>query len=552
MAENETPESERLADPVKNAIDYAATKFEGAASTDRNVTLQRTASLPTDDQVLWAAIRNRTDALSFRRYSEFIDRVLCKGEATLLGEGEYGEPSLTQRRTELNEQRPSIHGVDAYNLLKLATEVFLIFECGVVKVTTDVQGTKVITLPHPELTSKEQESNRFGESVTLGEIESRLVRYLRGANNTVLPYLGRIVTELAGLNGTRGIEVLPYCDGILKHRVTCPSLLELIWSYWHEQGMLVQAMNALSLRFQNKRGGMNDPLANLEIDPLRPLNNLLWGFVQDEYNRLTVQRRSYEYDHQYGLTLYGKAVAKVESADSRSKFLEAFHNLLYRTAVFYREDADTTVVSDGFPLLNTLKEVHLQLSEGAHNQFGDLPWTARTEMLTMQWLLARPEMREFLRGRAMVPYREPWMGAIDAMKRLQGWTDTSVSQFRDLGVFGEQILLSVRYGDWIDVNDQEQARNWARYWKPEIQSYLHAYFAVTGVDLSAEMTDSRRAADRYLQPSIHLRNRLAEQRTHKQLTTSRIVNGTFSTETFEYHALPAYPRHRLLRHQQDD
>jgi hypothetical protein len=199
-----------------------------------------------------------------------------------------------------------------------------------------------------------------------------------------------------------------------------------------------------------------------------------------------------------------------------------------------------------------LKEVHLQLSEGAHNQFGDLPWTARTEMLTMQWLLARPEMREFLRGRAMVPYREPWMGAIDAMKRLQGWTDTSISHFRDLGVFGEQLLLSVRYGDWIDVNDQEQARNWARYWKPEIQSYLHAYFAVTGVDLSAEMTDSRRAADRYMQPSIHLRNRLAEQRAHKQLTTSRVVNGTFSTEIFEHTALPAYPRHRLLRHQRDE
>ena len=26
--------------------------------------------------------------------------------------------------------------------------------------------------------------------------------------------------------------------------------------------------------------GDRDPLANLEIDPLRPLNNLLWGYIQ--------------------------------------------------------------------------------------------------------------------------------------------------------------------------------------------------------------------------------------------------------------------------------
>jgi hypothetical protein len=60
-------------------------------------------------------------------------------------------------------------------------------------------------------------------------------------------------------------------------------------------------------------------------------------------------------------------------------------------------------------------------------------------------------------------------------------------------------------------NDQERARNWARYWRPEIQRYLHAYFAVTGVDLTTDITDTRVAANRYLQQSVHLRNRLAAQ-----------------------------------------
>ena len=91
------------------------------------------------------------------------------------------------------------------------------------------------------------------------------------------------------------------------------------------------------------------------------------------------------------------------------------------------------MIADGFPVLNALKEVHLILSQGAHNQFGDLPSTARIEMLMQQWLLARPEFREFLPTRIMVAYPEPWMDRVDAMKKLQGWTDTSVLHFRNLG-----------------------------------------------------------------------------------------------------------------------
>ena len=74
-------------------------------------------------------------------------------------------------------------------------------------------------------------------------------------------------------------------------------------------------------------------LGELEFDPLRPLNNLIWGFIQDEHNRLTVPRRACEYLHHYGLSLIGKAVPELAPADVRSKFIEAFHNLLYRAAI---------------------------------------------------------------------------------------------------------------------------------------------------------------------------------------------------------------------------
>ncbi|MBU4449548.1 MAG: hypothetical protein KKD99_13260, partial [Proteobacteria bacterium] len=300
------------------------------------------------------------------------------------------------------------------------------------------------------------------------------------------------------------------CYGILPSQIFCPCLLELIWSYWHEEGMLVQTMNTISLRFQNRPAGRNS-LAELDIDPLRPINSILWGYISDEQHRLTLARRCYEYDHHYGLRLEGIAVPQTRGVDSRSKFLEAFHNLLSLTTAFYKQDDNITVVADGFPLLNALKDVHLLLAQGMHNQYGDLPWNARMEMLMQQWILARPEMRDFLRGRVMVPYPEAWMDRVDAMKGLQGWTDSTVIHFRDLGVYGEQILLSIRFGNWMKVDDADSAANWARYWRSEIKGYIHAYRAVTGVDLTTEGSDPRQANLRNMSPAIHLRNRQAAQ-----------------------------------------
>ena len=51
-------------------------------------------------------------------------------------------------------------------------------------------------------------------------------------------------------------------DGILQEQLTRPCFLELIWSYWHEEAMLVQTLNAIALRFQNQRTGTRDPLAS--------------------------------------------------------------------------------------------------------------------------------------------------------------------------------------------------------------------------------------------------------------------------------------------------
>lgn len=486
-------------------------RSSSVGSTDVN--LQRTSSHPTRDQAFWVAIRNSTNGISFDRYQRFISLVFgCKDgpESTAMQLNSWLENTLPEMLPGNNIQL-NIHGPYSYSVLKLATQAFLTLQSGVKENGNDPSLLRKEDINGKKLFDRHEEERRLGRHVSFDKLKHDLSRYL--GHNDVLPYLDRIVSALLAVSPNKNVEEqLHSYHSILQYRATQPSLIELIWSYWHEEGMLAQTMNAIALRFQNQRSGPNDPLAELEIDPLRPLNNMIWGFVQDRYNQLSVSRRAAEYDHQYGIRLVGRAVPELQSADSRSKFIEAFHNLLYRTAVFYREDADTTVIADAFPLLNALKDVHLLLAEGAHNQYGDLPWTARAEMLSQQWMLARPEMREFLRGRHMVPYQEPWMGAVDAMKKLQGWSDTTISHFNELAVDGERVLLSIRFGDWSDLNQtDDNARNWARYWKPEIQRYLYGYLAVTGVDLMADVVDTREAEVRYIQPSALLQRRLAGQ-----------------------------------------
>lgn len=491
-----------------DANDRAPQPIEGNVG----VALSRSATASTADLAFWQGILNSTEQMSFNNYLRFMNSLFC-GENDFSDVPAFEQQRFEQKRALRNQLRTRrllpFTDSDAYRAIKAATEAFVMINCGVLATprpfdaVRDAAYLRRRDLPVP--------AGRLEDVFT----EDYLVQVLGGAvGDKTLPYLAVIRSKLPDIS----IKLSPLddvdiarvgeCTGILQDKLTNPCLLELIWSYWHEEGMLVQTMNSITRRFQNVRVGERDPLANLEIDPLRPLNNVIWGFVQDEQHRLSVVRRNYEYDHHYGLRLEGRAVKRMQTADSRSRFIEAFHNLLRLCAVFFKQDDDTTVKADAFPVLNALKEVHLILSQGAHNQFGDLPSTARIEMLMEQWMLARPEFREFLPTRIMTAYPEPWMDRVDAMKKLQGWSDASVLHFRNLAIFGEQVLLSIRWGHWSDVQEPLQAFNWARFFRPQIQGYSHAYRAVTGVDLSADATDKN--VDATL-PSVLLQRRLATQ-----------------------------------------
>jgi hypothetical protein len=481
------------------------------------VSLQRTALVETVDQVLWVIIRNRTNAIAFRPYQEFIDSVMGN-EEKIDGGKQAGLP---------------FRGGDAYALLKLATDAFLMQEVGVLDPFAVLRAGLVngrrgeglldsqlaldsldaqLNDPTQAEALRAQEERRLGRPLNFGQIKQLRDNYYVALKDEipapqVLPYL-RIIRERLADVPLKPVEAIPRnAYGILRSHLTAPLAVELIWSYWHEEGMLAQTLNAILARFQNRRlttDGRPDPLARFDVDPLRPLANIFWGWMEDEVHRLTVRRRHFEYEHEYGLKLFGKAIPRyIRPVERRSQFLEAFHNVLLLSHVFFKEDDDTTVIADGFPVLNALRETHLLLAEGAHNQFGDLPSTARAEMLIMEWLLARPELRDFLGGRVMVPYEEAWMDRVDSMKSMQGWTDVSITHFRDMGVFGEQLLLSIRYGNWSVENDPQTAANWARYWRPEIQRYVHAYRSATGVDLT-ERVDATI-------PGLLLRQRLGGQ-----------------------------------------
>jgi len=126
-----------------------------------------------------------------------------------------------------------------------------------------------------------EETSRLGRDLKSTDIFGMKEQYLvdlkdevgAAADNWILPYFELIRQKLMDIplkfipEGTTKPNV---CYGILRSKLSDPCLLELIWSYWHEEGMLVQSMNAITRRFQNVRSnGPLDPLANLEIDPLR-------------------------------------------------------------------------------------------------------------------------------------------------------------------------------------------------------------------------------------------------------------------------------------------
>jgi hypothetical protein len=482
-----------------------------------DVSVMRSQQRKSDLLPLFRNIQASLKRISFEKYKRFIDLVFFQEPINGFSESENHMVGVRGRR------HLPFSNVDSYRVLKVATEAFLMTYSGITLDNEIFTDNNAITqdIASKGMTFSPSDKRSFAR-IWADYILPDNPNFQDTSGLYALPFLYLIRQKFSDLAIKENfledvLESFPneieeegagnICFGIIRERLSNPILLELIWSYWNEEGMLVQTINAITRRFQNMKGmGNRDPLAEMEITHLRPLNNILWGYIQDEQHRLSVVRRAYEYIHSYGFTLKGKVVANMNSADSRTNFLEAFHNLLRITAKYYVDTANRLVDPDAFPILNSLREIHFIISEGMHNQYGDMPTVARSEMLMQQWILARPELREFLPGRAAVPYPEPWMDRIASMCKLQGWTDTSPIHFHYLANFGEQLFLSIRFGDWSDPDrTAEDAAQWALFFREVVQGYVHSYKSATGVDLTITLVGNKVDAR---PPSYHLAQRL--------------------------------------------
>lgn len=407
------------------------------------------------DEAFFKRVLVNSDRIGFPRVKAYLDAIMLDPAPSADG---------SHLRKELSRLR--FFGGDTYRILKKAIEAYLLVAIDAKDVDTRIPPTTV------------QADTAAPLALDSGELGDPGLRELLG------PHEGFIVRQLdqyaPRATGTEGTY-------FLRSKLTRSMFLELIWSYWMEEGMLVQTLNALTMRFQNRRvtGGTGaEALSRLEVGPLRALNPLLWSYIQAENERLSVVRRSHEYDHHYGLRLFGKALSTHETADPRSNFLRAFHQLLHTCTQLFHQFDDLNVMPDPEPVFRGLRELEMILGEGMHNQYGDLPWNARVEMIGQQWMLSLPEVDKFLGGRENAPYPEPWMDRVETMKGLLGWRDASVLHFRELALYGEQLLISIRFGDWIGSGTRNRAWLWAQTFRDPITRYLHAYRAVTGVDLA--------------------------------------------------------------------
>jgi hypothetical protein len=279
-----------------------------------------------------------------------------------------------------------------------------------------------------------------------------------------------------------------------------------------EMAMLDQGMKLICRRFQNlKTPSVRNQLENFEVSHLRPLSNLLWGYINDDGNRVSLNRRVLEYKHQYGLEVSGTAIKKMDAIDIRSTFLEQFHQFLNKLHLYYQEESNRDIKPNAYPIKYITEDLQRILQSGAHNQFSDLTIATRTDFMTIQWILSRPEMKHFINSREEIGYKEEWMGTMEALRNMQGWGNDDLNSYYECAVRGERLLLAIRYSNSITThsmeNLEEKVKNWARDIKEDVMIYTHAYLSITGVDLSKSGSST--------QPATFI------ERKHKQLSTRK-------------------------------
>ena len=90
-----------------------------------DVTLHGTPTESNAVQGFWEYLRQSSEAITFTRYNQFIEDVLCAGDGTA--------PALAGAIGRFHDAtKHRLGGVDTYELLRVATEAFLLLKCGTI------------------------------------------------------------------------------------------------------------------------------------------------------------------------------------------------------------------------------------------------------------------------------------------------------------------------------------------------------------------------------------------------------------------------------------
>ncbi len=323
----------------------------GQPSSNVEVSLSRARQPNTADEILWVVIRNSANELAFNPYQDFMDALFSNPR---IERAANLEKKSVSDALDLHCKTFAFSSIDAYRVLKIATELFVTTRCGVLRPPA--------LRPDPV-----EEEARFGHRLgavfaTLWEDYLEPLGNFDGRTARILPYLDLIRRKLGDIGAVRSstASLVDQQAELIQDKLVHPILLELIWSYWMEEGMLVQSFNSITRRFQNLRtNGERDPLAQMEIDPLRPVNNLLWGYVQDEQGqpqraapgaRVRPPLRVHAARQGAGRAAHGRHAGRSSSRRSTTCCTGACSST--------QRDDDTTVIADAFPVLNALKETH--------------------------------------------------------------------------------------------------------------------------------------------------------------------------------------------------
>jgi hypothetical protein len=270
-------------------------------------------------------------------------------------------------------------------------------------------------------------------------------------------------------------------------------LVEPIWSFWLDAAHLARLTTLFAARQINASAPGSTRIPKLNLPP--QLIALLTTWFDDHHDGTRAASRAANYVAHYGLRLPGARGRGVKS----SRLLEAFHTVLVEA---FRHKADSSRKSDAGYLVLLLRRLHLHLAHTASlvvegvptpelfTRLGESLTLGRADLLTAQWLLARPGLTAALRGLILVPYVERWGPPLDHLRRLTRTIDSLTHFYYELATASEALLLSVRFADWSEASPAA-ATNWATYWEPDIARYLVAYQEVTGIPLTEVSVQAR-------------------------------------------------------------